>query len=467
MRRNGKMLVAGLVSLGMMISFAGCGVVVNESGTSEKNSSVASGSTENSSSQSAVSSESGSQEASKGEEISKEETLSGELRLQVFANETGVHESAWNAVTAAFEEATGVKVTLMMGSQVNKQNSAAWLAGEVPADIIWCNGGEIAYDAMVAGNVFYDLTDILMDGMIYGTEDKISDKLNTDVIQLRDGHMFYAPLLNSTSGVWYDTELVKEVPRNFEAFMKVSEEFAGQGIAGMTYTGVHSDYCINMLLLPAIAACGQEFYDRVMACEPEAFKDERFKAVLERFKEYCDAGYLLKGSVAMDHTSSQLEWLNHKAAFIPNGLWLETEMHDYIPENFHMGFCASPLIADDQKPTLILSANNVAVAAESDNLENALAFIRYIYRDEVQLEFMSKYGYLSALNTISPSEAEMTEVTKNVCEYAYGNDVQFVAKKQNLKDLVVAEFKTIVNDLASGGISVDDACKRLADVAGQ
>ena len=113
-------------------------------------------------------------------------------------------------------------------------------------------------------------------------------------------------------------------------------------------------------------ACDMEdFFKQVASGQPDAFLDPRFQAVLERYKQYCDAGHLLKGSVSADHTRSQLNWLNNKAGFITNGLWLEAEMAEYIPTGFQMRFCASPLIEKEQKPTMVVHGNDIAVSAKT------------------------------------------------------------------------------------------------------
>ena len=59
-------------------------------------------------------------------------------------------------------------------------------------------------------------------------------------------------------------------------------------------------------------------------------------------------------------------------------------MSEYIPEDFQMRFCASPLIENNQKPTMVVHGNNLAVSAKTQNLENALAFLRFIYRQYSQ-----------------------------------------------------------------------------------
>ena len=273
--------------------------------------------------------------------------------------------------------------------------------------------------------------------------------------------MYRAPLMNSIQGLWYDKRLVKDTPVNFDEFMSVSAKLKKKGIAGLTYPGMYADYSTWALFMPAVAAYGEDFFNQVASGEPESFLDERFKAVMTRYKKYCDAGYLLKGSTSADHTSSQLNWLNGKAGFITNGLWLEAEMQDYIPQDFRMKFCTSPMIASDQKPVIIMHANSLAVSSSSPNLENALEFIRFMYRDDVQLEFMSKYSYLSALKEIQYENAEMTPVARETLDYLYSGEADIVNYHVNWSSLINNTFKTVINDVSAGTMTVDEACKRL------
>lgn len=402
---------------------------------------------------------------SAGAQQVEEPKLSGTLKMQVFTNESGRHSEAWTNVVTAFEEATGIKVTLIMGSQVNTQYSAAWLAGESPADIVWIAGNGIADEEMEKSGMFYDLTAFMEEATIYGTDAKIADKVNQAVIEPYNGCVYRVPLMNSTQGMWYDARLIEKPPVNFEEYMQVAEDLETQGIAGMTYPGMYSDYLMWALIMPAVAAYGEEFFNQVASGQPDAFLDPRFQAVMERYKQYCDAGHLLKGSVSADHTTSQLNWLNNKAGFITNGLWLEAEMAEYIPAGFQMRFCASPLIETNQKPTMVVHGNDLAVSAKTENLENALAFIRFIYRDDVQLEFMSKYSYLSALKDLSYEDAELTDVARSTLDYFTSDQVDVINCNVSWSSLLNNTFKQVVNDVASGTLTVEQACKLLHEDA--
>lgn len=402
---------------------------------------------------------------SAGAQQVEEPKLSGTLKMQVFTNESGAHSEAWTNVVTAFEEATGIRVTLLMGSQVNTQYSAAWLAGESPADIVWISGNGIADEEMEKSGMFYDLSEFLEQSTIYGTDARIADKINQAVIEPYNGGIYRLPLMNSTQGMWYDARLIETPPVNFEEYMQMAEELEAQGIAGMTYPGMYSDYLMWALIMPAVAAYGEEFFIQVASGQPDAFLDERFQAVLERYKQYCDAGHMLKGSVSADHTSSQLNWLNNKAGFITNGLWLEAEMAEYIPAGFQMRFCASPLIESGQKPTMVVQGNDLAISAKTENLENALTFLRFIYRDDVQLEFMSKYSYLSALKDLSYEDAQLTDVARSTLDYFTSDQVDVINCNVSWSSLLNNTFKQVVNDLASGNMTVEQACQALHEDA--
>ena len=398
---------------------------------------------------------------SAGAQEVEEPKLSGELKMQVFTNESSAHSEAWTNVVTAFEEQTGIKVTLIMGSQVNTQYSAAWLAGESPADIVWISGNGLADEEMEENGLFYDLTDILENGTIYGTDAKIADKINDKVLRTVNGGIYRAPLLNSTQGMWYDARLIETPPVNFDQYMKVSEELKAKGIAGMTYPGMYSDYLMWALIMPAVAAYGEEFFLQVAAGDPDAFLDPRFQAVMTRYKQYCDAGNILRGSLSADHISSQLNWLNNKAGFLTNGLWLEAEMQSHIPDGFQMRFCASPLIESTQKPTMVVHGNALAVSAKTKNLENAMAFIRFIYRDDVQLEFMSKYSYLSALKELDYKDADLTDVARSTLDYFTSDQVDVINCNVSWSGMLNNTFKQVVNDVAGGSMTVEQACQLL------
>lgn len=391
----------------------------------------------------------------------KEKKLSGSLKIQVFINESQNPSDAWTEVADAFEEATGVNVTLIMGSQVNTQYSARWLAGEAPADILLIAGNGLPDEQMAKSGTFYDLSDVIKNGKVYGTSKKISDVLNMNVIETENGKIFRAPLMTAVQGLWYNKNTIKTAPRNYEEFKAISKKQK----SGLTYPGQYADYSTWGLFMPAVAAYGQDFFNQVASGNPDAFKDKRFMAVLDKYEDYCKSKLVLVGSSSADHITSQLNWLNGKCGFITNGLWLESEMHDYIPSNFHMAFMASPLIENNQKPTVIMNSVNLAVAKKAKNLENALAFIRFIYKENMQLAYMSRYSYASALKSVNYQHAAMSTVARETLDYIYSGKVSIVNKGVRWNNLIDNEFKNVINDMTNGKMTAKQASTALYNAA--
>ena len=50
--------------------------------------------------------------------------------------------------------------------------------------------------------------------------------------------------------------------------------------------------------------------------------------VLANIQKIAADGYLMEGTVALNHTQSQTDMMMNKALFIPNGNWMEGEMKD-------------------------------------------------------------------------------------------------------------------------------------------
>ena len=76
--------------------------------------------------------------------------------------------------------------------------------------------------------------------------------------------------------------------------------------------------------------------------EEGSFNNEGVLKALTHIKEIADKGYLLEGTVGMNHTESQTEMMLGKAAFITNGTWMENEMQD-APREDRFEFAMAPI----------------------------------------------------------------------------------------------------------------------------
>ena len=113
---------------------------------------------------------------------------------------------------------------------------------------------------------------------------------------------------------------------------------------------------------------GDKFYDRVEnALDAEVYTSAEFKAVMNRFADIVKKANAVASCQSLDHIQSQQQWLNHKAAFIPNGLWLRKEMADLdsIPDGFEMRYAPSALNVKQQ--IIVASSQACAIAKDAEN----------------------------------------------------------------------------------------------------
>lgn len=388
-------------------------------------------------------------EAADPSEISTEGTgLSGDLELQIFLD--GYGEKVWmNAIESFGEMHPDLNIITNMSVTVNEQMNTRWMNDD-PPDFLYLGGGDLPVDQFIEDGKLMDLNEFFdtaedEDGGL------IKDKLLEGMLVPEQGGLYRAPILFNCWGVWYNDVLFQEhevtVPNNFEEFMAAGEKFKEAGIPLFCYTGVYAVYLTRGFLQPALASeGGAELLNKVASSEdPEVYRSEPFKKVIQKFQDMIDSGYILDGTVALDHTASQMAWLNGQAAMIPNGLWLEAEMEKDIPAGFEMKFIPSVLQDATQKMTVNPQGVSVALAQNGKNPEAAKAFLKHMYTEQVLGTFVEVSGSPSAAQ-IDTSQLNMSATAKSVVARLSEPDVQLIPQNPiNLPPDVEKAFTDAMN----------------------
>ena len=127
------------------------------------------------------------------------------------------------------------------------------------------------------------------------------------------------------------------------------------------------------MLWPALAsATGIHNMKAIASYTPGSLSSDEALKVFQNMAKIGTDGYLMDGTVALNHTQSQTDMMMNKALFIPNGNWMEGEMADapradgfefglrFLPTprtpNWQKSSCASctlriPLSCSQKKPT--------------------------------------------------------------------------------------------------------------------
>lgn len=401
--------------------------------------------------------------------VNKEPALSGSLEIQIFTNESASSGDVWTTVLNDFEELTGVKVTAYIGSQVNTQMTKRWMGGN-PPDLALLDGSGIPVEALETSGALYEVTDLLKNGYVYGTNEKIWDVTNHNIFDRMNesDHYYRSGFMAAAYGTLYDENYLKQLgvtaPSNYDELMNTFlPATKAKGAVAFTTYGTTGSYPTWSMVMPALAAYGQDYVDDVLLGKKSAWQTPEVRSVFERWYTFCNTpGAMLDGTATFDHTISQMKWLKHDAALIGNGIWLPWEVENTTPSDFAMSFKTSPLTLAGQKPAVLTQSTSMIIASKAKNLENAKAFVRYLYTKEVQAKFVASYGYIGARTDMNYANVSgLSAASKRILQYIYSDQVTIVWKRFNWGDLNDT-VNGMIQGMMTGKTSVDAAINELS-----
>ena len=399
-----------------------------------------------------------------------EPALSGVLELQIWTNENEDVANAWTDVIDDFEQATGGSVTAYIGSQANTRMTKRWM-GNNPPDAALLAGSGIPDIALEQSGGLYDMTDIIKNGYVYGTNEKIWDVIETNYYpEASDSTRYYRPkLYASTNGILWDqtylSQLGMTAPTNHTELMNFTNAAKAKGIATFTTYGTAGHYAVNSMIMPAIAAYGTSVFDACSKGLSSGWNSAEVREVFQRWYDFCRTeGALLQGTSSFDHTTSQMKWLNHEALLIGNGQWLPYEVENNTPSDFQMELATSPLIAEGQTPTVVMGAGSMIVAKEAKNLENAKAFIRFLYTKEAQATLAAAQGYVPIRKDMDYNQLDLMPSQKKIISYIYSGKAKIVYSRYGWGSLN-EEINAAVHGLMTGNMNVDQAVQHILNRA--
>lgn len=344
-----------------------------------------------------------------------------------------------------------------------------------PPDVMDNSGAEnLDEAALVAEGQLADLAD-LMAAPAFDTEGKtFADTLvpgsqNTGVYEGKQLALRYAL---TVYGVWYDQNLFQEkgwtYPKTWDEMMALCEEIKGSGMAPWTYQGQYPQY-MRLLFDQMLAKHGgMEALIKIDNLEPDAWKQPAVADVLNAFKMLADKGYILEGTEALSHTESQAEWLQHRAAFIPCGTWLENEMKDLIPEGFQMVVAPSPSLANDVLPFEAISAwagENFIVPAQGKNVQGGKEWLRILFSKQGARFFSENTKALTVVQgaadglDLGPAFASAQQALAAAGE----NTIQ--ARYDGWYKPLADTAKDQIGELLNGRASVEDVMNAIQEAA--
>jgi N-acetylglucosamine transport system substrate-binding protein len=283
----------------------------------------------------------------------------------------------------------GVKVSLTGMQKVGEVLRPRFVAGNPPDVVDNAGSGNLDLAAMYSEGQCADLTDLLEAPSLDTPGKKFKDTLipGSQADGVFEGKQAYLNLTYSVSGICYSKPTFDKAgwtyPKTWDEMVTLCDQIKKDGkMAPWTYQGKYPGYVWDIMLFPLIYyAGGPDLLVRIDNLDPTAWKDPAVLMAAEALYTLYDKGWLLEGTAGMDHTASQTAFFQGKAAFIPDGTWLENEMKTVIPAGFDVVYARVPGFKDGKGDLKAASANGgeqYFVPAKAKNVKPGMEFLRIL-----------------------------------------------------------------------------------------
>lgn len=339
--------------------------------------------------------------------------LTGNLEVQAFKG--GYDIDFYQQAAKEFEAKNpGLKITVEGNPRVWEQLKLRFAGGD-PPDLTFPGWGMDVWTLVDEGQL-EDLTPALQEKAAEG-DSTWGDTFQPQLLKLgqQDGKQYMLPYYVMVYGWWYDpAQFAKNgwtPPKTWDELLALCEKIKAKGIAPITYQGKYPYYMIDGMLLPwALSVGGPDAVKAAQNLEPGAWKSPAMLKAAQMIDELNKKGYFQRGATGIDHTESQMQFLQGKAAMIPCGTWLYSEMHKNIPKGMKMQFMLPPVVASGkgEPSSLLIGIEPWMVPTEGKNKKAGIEFFKYMTSLTKAKEFVEKKGTLMSIK--GSESAKLPEV---------------------------------------------------------
>ncbi|MCG8452278.1 MAG: extracellular solute-binding protein [Spirochaetales bacterium] len=320
-----------------------------------------------------------------GEKDVAESSATSELKISVFQG--GFGREYWDLMAERFQEQTGIQTTVEASPNIAEMIRTDILSGNAP-DFVFLQANEAVTKTLMADRQLVDLTDTIApikDKFVDGTFSMKS------IAPYGDGRVYLTPFVSSTMGLWYNKTHFEEngiaTPATWDEFFALDGASAERAL--FTYQGIYPGYlqCFLYSVFAASSENGKGMLDRLTSYDPTTLDDPGFRNALALLEKMNSEDLLLKGTVGMDHTMSQSEFLKGSALFIPCGSWIVNEMADAPKEDgFAYGMLPAPSLKPGMDRYISTKFEEMYIPSTAKNIENAKKFLLFLYEEENLIE---------------------------------------------------------------------------------
>src|ERR687890_525401 len=222
--------------------------------------------------------------------------------------------------------------------------------------------------------------------------------------------------------VYYNKDLVPEVPKTVDELRQIANELKGQGIIPFAFGNQEQWPAGHLFSIGVSNVLGREGLDNILYANGRWDIPEVEEAINLLFREFVESGYYPEGLSSLSSDGANALFYTGKAAMNPTGTWLVPEIVQTV-QDFEVGFFPFPSIEGSGiSPPAGLGAG-LFVAKEASNTQGAIEFIDYLLQDSTARLIIEKLNVIPA----QPVNPKGLDVPQNFNEVMFSGFEEVLA----------------------------------------
>jgi raffinose/stachyose/melibiose transport system substrate-binding protein len=254
--------------------------------------------------------------------------------------------------------------------------------------------------------------------------------------------------------LYYNKDLVAEVPKTIDELRQIADELKGQGIIPFAFGNQEQWPAGHMFSIGVSNVLGREGLDDILYADGRWDTPEVEEAIHLFFRDFVKSGYYPGGLSALSYDGANALFYTGEAAMNPTGTWLVPEIVQAV-QDFEVGFFPFPSIEGSGISPPAGVGAGLFVAKEASNPQGAIEFIDYILQDSTARLIIEKLNVIPA-QPVNPKGLHVPELFKEVLEdlsttpaaKSFGYNIDVLAP-QTFNDVMFTGFEEVLGGTRS------------------
>jgi raffinose/stachyose/melibiose transport system substrate-binding protein len=279
-----------------------------------------------------------------------------------------------------------------------------------------------------------------------------------------NGTLYGVPNLVQEVIVYYNRDLVPEVPTTVDELRQISDELKGQGKVPLAFGDQEQWPAGHLFSIAASNMLGREGLDNIFYGDGRWDTPEVVAAIDLMFRDFVQSGYYPDGVNALTYDDTNSLFFSGEAAMNPTGTWLVPTIDESV-QDFDVGFFPFPSIDGSSTSPPAGLGGGWFVAKNAKDPEGALTWLNYMLEESTARLGIERLNAIPAF-PVNTEGLQVSELFKLVLDdlsespqaEAFGYNIDVLAP-QNFNEVMFSGFQEVIN----GSRSPEEQAAALQD----